>query len=205
MGCCSTWGRVVHGGNFEGWRPSERTWNHALNPNSRGHTKAWENFARRANVLLDPQGVPSPNPRYEPDSTVVALGAGRCFGVYPPKMAKLWPELAVFGPMFALKSWEHRWITEQEARGEKHIALHSSDLRCWASDSPKPHRLWTPTLQCGHLSGPSRTRRGFFDFEVGGHDGAYKGRVHVIVPFVGPKNGSHANSHTMCLCSGFLG
>ena len=32
--------------------------------------------------------------------------------------------------------------------------------------------------------GPSRTRGDFFDFEVGGHDGAYKGRVHVIVPFI---------------------
>ena len=64
----------------------------------------------------------------------------------------------------------------------------------------------TPTLQCGHLSGPSRTRRGFFDFKVGGHDGAYKGRVHVIVPFIGRKSGNrHANSHTMCLCLGFLG
>ena len=49
--------------------------------------------------------------------------------------------------------------------------------------------LRTPTLRCGHLSGPSRTRKEFFDFEVGGHDGAYKGRVHVIVPFVGRKNG----------------
>ena len=49
--------------------------------------------------------------------------------------------------------------------------------------------LRTPTLRCGHLSGPSRTRGGFFDFEVGGHDGAYKGRVHVIVRFVGRKNG----------------
>ena len=38
--------------------------------------------------------------------------------------------------------------------------------------------LRTPTLRCGHLSGPSRTRGGFFDFEVGGHDGAHKGRVH---------------------------
>ena len=47
----------------------------------------------------------------------------------------------------------------------------------------------SPTLQCGHLSGPSCTIGGFFDFEVGGHDGAYKGRVHVIVPFVGRKNG----------------
>ena len=32
--------------------------------------------------------------------------------------------------------------------------------------------------------------RGFFDFEVGGHDGAYKGWIHVIVPFVGRKNGT---------------
>ena len=30
----------------------------------------------------------------------------------------------------------------------------------------------------------------FFDFEVGGHDGAYKVRVHVIIPFVGRKNGN---------------
>ena len=35
---------------------------------------------------------------------------------------------------------------------------------------------------------PSRTRGEFFDFEVGGHDGAYKGRLHVIVPFIGRKN-----------------
>ena len=37
--------------------------------------------------------------------------------------------------------------------------------------------------------GPSRTRGDFFDFEVGGHDGAYKGRVHVILPFIGSKTG----------------
>ena len=49
--------------------------------------------------------------------------------------------------------------------------------------------LRTPTLQCGHLGGLSRTRGGFFDFEVGGHDGAYKGTVHVIVPFLGRQNG----------------
>ena len=49
--------------------------------------------------------------------------------------------------------------------------------------------LRTPTLWCGHLSGLSRKRGGFFDFEVGGHDGAYKGGVRVIVPFVGRKNG----------------
>ena len=33
--------------------------------------------------------------------------------------------------------------------------------------------------------GPSRKRGEFFDFEVGGHDGAYKGRLHVIAPFIG--------------------
>ena len=38
--------------------------------------------------------------------------------------------------------------------------------------------------------GPSRTRGDFFDFEVGGHDGAYKDRIHVIVPFIGRKNGT---------------
>ena len=38
--------------------------------------------------------------------------------------------------------------------------------------------------------GPSRTRGDFFDFEVGGHDGAYKGWIHVIVPFIGRKNGT---------------
>ena len=37
--------------------------------------------------------------------------------------------------------------------------------------------------------GPSRTRGDFFDFEVGGHDGAYKGRIHVV-PFIGRKNGA---------------
>ena len=54
---------------------------------------------------------------------------------------------------------------------------------------PLELELRTSTLRCGHLSGPSRTKRGFLDFEVGGHDGAYKGRVHVIVPFVGRKKG----------------
>ena len=38
--------------------------------------------------------------------------------------------------------------------------------------------------------GPSRTRGDFFDFEGGGYDGAYKGRIHVIVPFIGRKNGT---------------
>ena len=37
--------------------------------------------------------------------------------------------------------------------------------------------------------GPSHTRFDFFDFEVGGHDSAYKGGIHVIVPFIGRKNG----------------
>ena len=38
--------------------------------------------------------------------------------------------------------------------------------------------------------GPSRTHGNFFDFEVGGHGGAYKGRIHVIVPLIGRKNGT---------------
>ena len=38
--------------------------------------------------------------------------------------------------------------------------------------------------------GPSRTRGDFFDFEVGGNDVACKGRIHVIVPFIGRKNGT---------------
>ena len=38
--------------------------------------------------------------------------------------------------------------------------------------------------------GLSRTRGDFFDFEVGGHDVAYKGRIHVIVPVIGRKNGT---------------
>ena len=37
---------------------------------------------------------------------------------------------------------------------------------------------------------PFFTRGDFFDFEVCGHDGAYKGHVHVIVPFFGQKNDS---------------
>ena len=44
------------------------------------------------------------------------------------------------------------------------------------------------SFECGRLSGPSRTRVGTFDFKVGDH-GACKGRVHVIVTFVGRKNG----------------
>ena len=36
--------------------------------------------------------------------------------------------------------------------------------------------------------GPSRTKGEFFDYEVGGHDGAYKGRLNVIAPFIGRKN-----------------
>ena len=55
--------------------------------------------------------------------------------------------------------------------------------------------------------GPSHTRGSFFDFEVGGHDGAYKGWIHVIVPFIGRKNGTliaPANNVTMT-CTGRIG
>ena len=35
--------------------------------------------------------------------------------------------------------------------------------------------------------GPSRTHGQFFDFEIGAHDGAYKGRLHTVVPYIGRK------------------
>ena len=70
-----------------------------------------------------------------------------------------------------------------------------STLACRAQFShalvwPLELGLRTPTLRCGHLSGLSHSRGGFFDFEVGGHDGAHKGRVPIIGPFVGRKNGN---------------
>ena len=43
--------------------------------------------------------------------------------------------------------------------------------------------VWPLEWSVMHLSG-------ILDFKVGGHDGAHKGRVHVIVPFVGRKNGN---------------
>ena len=35
--------------------------------------------------------------------------------------------------------------------------------------------------------GPQRTKGCFMEFEVGAHDGAYKGRLHSHVPFIGRK------------------
>ena len=67
-----------------------------------------------------------------------------------------------------------------------------------ASVWPLELGLRTPTLQCGQLSGQSHTTGGFFDFEVGGHDGAYKGRVHVIDPFVGRTNGKLFDCRQSC-------
>ena len=62
-------------------------------------------------------------------------------------------------------------------------------LICWAT--LYGFAPWPP----GHQQiwdgyGPSCTRGDLFDFEVGGHDGAYKGRIRVIVPFIGRKNGT---------------
>ena len=74
------------------------------------------------------------------------------------------------------------WDRESTLARRAHRAKFS-DALVWPLELGKR----TPTLRCGHLSDPSRTRGGFFDFEVGGHDGANKGRVHVIVPFVGRK------------------
>ena len=82
---------------------------------------------------------------------------------------------------------DQKWFcTADFACKESRLACRAkfSHALVWPLDGIKDsHSLVWP------LSGPSRTRGGFFDFEVGGHDGAYKGRVHVIVPFVGPKNG----------------
>ena len=89
--------------------------------------------------------------------------------------------------------------------GENMLARHAkfSHTLVW----PLELGFRTPTLRCGHLSGPSRRRGGFFDFEVGGHAGAYKGRVHVIVPFVGRKNGNPIDRQQSynVLVPGFMG
>ena len=77
--------------------------------------------------------------------------------------------------------WLREYVSTQDTRRAKF-----SHALVW----PLELGLRTLTLRCGHLSGLSRTRGRFFDFEVGGHDGAYKGRVHVIVQFVGQKNGN---------------
>ena len=53
--------------------------------------------------------------------------------------------------------------------------------------------------------GPSCTRGDFFDFEVGGHDGAYKGQIHVIAPFIGRKNGTLIACHLTMTCTGGIG
>ena len=43
--------------------------------------------------------------------------------------------------------------------------------------------------------GPSRIRGDFFDFEVGDHDSANKGRIHVIVAFLTARQQSHNDVH----------
>ena len=64
-------------------------------------------------------------------------------------------------------------------------------LICWATSygfAPWPGTSADVLIWDGY--GLSCARGDFFDFEVGGHDGAYKGRIHVIVPFIGRKNGT---------------
>ena len=68
----------------------------------------------------------------------------------------------------------HQWGTGREADVfESTLARRAKFSRAlvW----PLELGLRTPTLRCGHLSGPSHTRGGFFDFEVGGHDGGLQG------------------------------
>ena len=40
--------------------------------------------------------------------------------------------------------------------------------------------------------GASQTHRQFFDFELGAHDGAYKGLLHTAAPYIGRKTLSEA-------------
>ena len=45
----------------------------------------------------------------------------------------------------------------------------------------------TPDVLIWDKEGPQRARGDFFDYETGIHNGAYKGRVHTVIPFVGRK------------------
>ena len=49
--------------------------------------------------------------------------------------------------------------------------------------------------------GPSRTHGQFFDFQIGAHDGAYKGRLHTAVPYIGRKTLSDDKSIIMSMAS----
>ena len=54
-------------------------------------------------------------------------------------------------------------------------------------------KVWICDLVPGTLAdvmiwdqrGPLRTHRQFFNFEIGAHDGAYKGCLHIVVPYIG--------------------
>ena len=46
----------------------------------------------------------------------------------------------------------------------------------------------TPDVLIWEREGSQRQLGDFFDFEVGLHDGAYKGRIHMVVPFWGRGN-----------------
>ena len=47
--------------------------------------------------------------------------------------------------------------------------------------------IWVWSFANTHQCGPSRIHRRFFDFEIGAHDGTYKGRTHTVVPYIGWK------------------
>ena len=47
--------------------------------------------------------------------------------------------------------------------------------------------------------GPSRTHGQFFNFEIGAHDGAYKGRLHTAVPYIGRKTLSDSQQEYMSM------
>ena len=81
----------------------------------------------------------------------------------------------------------HPLLGPREGRGE----VANSDFIPLCLGSPRMQgwrRICVDFIWDGY--GPSHTQGDFFDFKVGGHDGAYKGRIHVIVPFIGRKNGT---------------
>ena len=132
----------------------------------------------------------------------------RCDPLCSPPPPPLWdtrgvlvdhsPPVTVFAP-------PHQTICPQEGRGD----VATSDLvpfywgpsRRQGTCSQSAH-FWAPgkadvatsdfvPFYWGHPRRQGSNNQGnFFHFEVGGHDGADKGRIHVSAPFIGRKKGT---------------
>ena len=135
-----------------------------------------------------PTPLPPPPKRPTPKVGPIASQEAQRDAHKPRRTASLTPQNRCFGtPEF--KGHHRSAVTHREYPSAPGTCRARRGKSSHALVWPLEWGLRTPTLRCGRLSGPSRTRGGFFDFEVGGHDGAYKGRVRVVVPFVGRKNG----------------